>query len=354
MQLTQEYAFYGHQDTFSARYPSPFCYKGLEFQSVEQFVMYSRAVLFADNELAEEILLSEKSSTGKSIKREPADFDLAAWDLKAPNILAVACREKFSQTPLLLEDLMKTGSRVIVGADGDSKLDHALTRAREVLLGQQLSQPPSAPKLKLIGVDEVGTGCIAGPVVSVAYYFNQAAEIPDGLTDSKQLTEAKRAGLLEPLYTNGFAGVGVLDNIEIDRLNIRVATHQAMRMALEGLNIPRSDRIQYGVVIDGNVLPDIADMGWGQVICEPKADANYPAVSAASVIAKEHRDQVMVDLAKDYPEYGFDQHVGYGTPNHMAVLKEIGPCALHRCSFAPVAQVIKDRNPKSKRKLKPA
>lgn len=189
--------------------------------------------------------------------------------------------------------------------------------------------------LLIIGVDEVGRGCLAGPVAACAYVFHPGVERIPGLKDSKALTERQREALEEILLTSGRHGYGEASNAEVDELGINPANHLAMRRAVLALGI--EDLRGYAIVVDGNRVPPLHDLNPGRLQCVIKADASVPAVSAASVLAKLRRDKFMVAAALQYPGYGFDSHVGYITPQHVQAVTTLGPCPLHRMSFAPLA-----------------
>lgn len=183
------------------------------------------------------------------------------------------------------------------------------------------------------GVDEVGRGPLAGPVTAAAVVLNPLRRI-NGLRDSKQLRPARREVLAARINERALAwSVAWCDPAEIDTLNIFQASLLAMRRAIMGLRID-PDRVE----IDGRhaVLPE----GW---TCEVEAiiggDASCRAISAASIVAKVHRDRVMARLDDIYPQYGFAAHKGYATAAHLAALSRFGPTPVHRQSFAPVRNV---------------
>jgi ribonuclease HII len=184
---------------------------------------------------------------------------------------------------------------------------------------------------RIAGVDEAGRGPLAGPVVAAAVVLDPRRPI-DGLRDSKQLTAARRRELADLIRTDALAfALGEASVAEIDALNILQATLLAMRRAIEALQ-PAADL----VLVDGNQLPRIAIAARAIV----GGDAIEPAISAASILAKTHRDALMGALHEHYPDYGFARHFGYATPQHLAKLKKLGPCALHRRSFAPVRALL--------------
>jgi ribonuclease HII len=184
----------------------------------------------------------------------------------------------------------------------------------------------------LAGVDEAGRGPLAGPVVAAAVILDPRRRIA-GLKDSKQLTPERREELALLIRRRALCwAVGWSECYEIDALNILEATHLAMRRALMGLAVaPRH------ILVDGNRLPclhDIAPLCVTQAII--KGDCSEPAISAASILAKTHRDSVMRRLDVVYPGYGMATHKGYGTADHLAALARQAACAIHRRSFAPV------------------
>ena len=188
----------------------------------------------------------------------------------------------------------------------------------------------------VIGVDEAGRGPLAGPVVAAAVVLG--ASIPAGLDDSKRLSPARRAKLETAIRAHCSWAVAVVEPEEIDRLNIFIATMEAMTRAVGALTAAIDAPVQT-VLIDGNMTPAGRCAAW----CWPAraivgGDGIEPAISAASIIAKEWRDRVMVAAAAAHPHYGWERNKGYGTAEHMAALKQHGATPLHRRSFAPVAQ----------------
>lgn len=178
----------------------------------------------------------------------------------------------------------------------------------------------------VMGIDEVGRGPWAGPVVAAAVILRDA--IPS-LRDSKLLTAKRRQQLADEILAYSYVGVGWVQAEEIDQLGLTAAVGLAMRRAVEQLN-HTADKI----IIDGNYnfLPDMPE-----VKTLIKADQTVPAVSAASIVAKQARDSYMAKLGQQYPQYGFEKHVGYGTAQHAAALQQHGPIkGVHRFSFKPV------------------
>ncbi|WP_370179447.1 ribonuclease HII [Alteriqipengyuania sp.] len=193
--------------------------------------------------------------------------------------------------------------------------------------------PPGA---LIVGVDEAGRGPLAGPVVASAVVLCKPQ--PEGLDDSKKLTAKRRSVLDEAVRAHCAWSVAVVEPEEIDRLNIFGATMLAMTQAVARL-AHALGRVPDIVLIDGNMTPQGRCDGW----CWPAraivgGDAIEPAISAASIVAKEWRDRLMIEAAREHPHFGWDRNKGYGTQEHLAALRQHGPCGLHRRSFAPVAQ----------------
>lgn len=184
----------------------------------------------------------------------------------------------------------------------------------------------------LAGVDEAGRGPLAGPVVAAAVILDPAAPIT-GLKDSKQISPQRRAQLALVIRARAIAwALGEASPEEIDQLNILQATFLAMRRALLALGT-----VPGHIVIDGNRLPRLADaFPAARIEAVVRGDCLVPAVSAASILAKTHRDAIMAELDRIHPGYGFARHQGYPTAVHRAALLRLGPSPVHRRSFAPV------------------
>lgn len=181
----------------------------------------------------------------------------------------------------------------------------------------------------LAGVDEAGRGPLAGPVVAAAVILDDSRPIP-GLNDSKQLSAPVRERLFDQIMDRALCCSIALATVEeIDEINILQATMLAMKRAIEGLRLK-----PHRVLVDGNRLPTVRIAAEAIV----QGDAKVKAISAASILAKVHRDRLCMDLHEQHPEYGFAEHKGYGTPDHLAALKRHGACVHHRRSFAPVRQ----------------
>jgi len=190
----------------------------------------------------------------------------------------------------------------------------------------------------VIGVDEAGRGPLAGPVVAAAVALG--VNVPQRLDDSKKLSARRRAALDEQIRATCGWGLGVIEPQEIDRLNILVATMHAMTRAVAEL-VKHLGQEPDAILIDGNMIPAgrCADWRWPQARAIVGGDALEPAISAASIVAKEWRDRLMCEAAQAHPHYGWEKNKGYGTAEHMEALRSHGPTPLHRRSFAPVAQL---------------
>jgi len=178
----------------------------------------------------------------------------------------------------------------------------------------------------LVGIDEVGRGCLAGPVVAGAVILHQPI---DGLTDSKLLSKAKRQHFSQLIHQTAAVGLGWVSAEELDAVGLTAAVRLAMQRAVDQLHSAFDE-----IIIDGS---------FNFLATEPrartliKADLTIPAVSAASIVAKVARDNWMSQIAAlEYPGYGFEKHVGYGTAVHMAALTNLGICKIHRKSFKPI------------------
>jgi len=200
----------------------------------------------------------------------------------------------------------------------------------------ELSSATLAERI-IAGVDEAGRGPLAGPVVAAAVVLCKPR--PAGLDDSKKLSRDTRALLEERIKRRCHWAVGVVSVEEIDRLNIFGATMLAMTLAVEGL-CAQLGCDPHEVLVDGNLTPHGRREEW-RWTARPivGGDALEPCISAASIIAKEHRDRLMREHALAHPHYGWERNAGYGTPEHLAALRAHGPTPLHRRSFAPVAQL---------------
>lgn len=182
----------------------------------------------------------------------------------------------------------------------------------------------------IAGVDEAGRGPLAGPVVAAVVILDEQRPI-QGLADSKKLTAKRREFLLTEIITKARAyGIAHATVEEIDRVNIRNATFLAMQRAVNQLLI-KPDQ----VLVDGDFAPKFPYPARSII----GGDNSVPAISAASILAKVTRDRLMIAYEQEYPGYGFSQHKGYPTAQHVAALQNLGACPIHRLSFAPVRQV---------------
>ncbi len=181
----------------------------------------------------------------------------------------------------------------------------------------------------IAGVDEAGRGPLAGPVVAAAVILDDRLPIA-GLADSKKLTALQRERLFDQILARALCcSIAQASVEEIDSVNILQATLLAMRRAVQGL------RLKPGLVlVDGNQLP-LLDVRAEAIV---KGDSKVAEISAASIVAKVHRDRLCVEYDAQYPCYGFARHKGYGTAAHLSALREFGPCPQHRRTFGPVAQ----------------
>ena len=205
-------------------------------------------------------------------------------------------------------------------------------RSRKSLAPEPLQVPlPWHPPGLVAGVDEAGRGPLAGPVVAAAVILDDQRPIA-GLADSKKLSPARCEALFDEIRAHALCfSIAEASVEEIDRLNILQATLLAMRRAVQGLRLK-----PVMVLVDGNRLP-VLDVPAEAIV---KGDARVQAISAASILAKVHRDRWCAQLHERYPQYGFAGHKGYGTAAHMAALRAHGACPEHRRTFAPVAQLL--------------
>jgi ribonuclease HII len=189
------------------------------------------------------------------------------------------------------------------------------------------------PIAKLVaGVDEAGRGPLAGSVVAAAVILGDAHGVT-GLTDSKKLSATKRSRLEAQIKQNAVAwAIGEASCTEIDEINILQASMLAMKRAVLKLS-PSPEQ----ALIDGNRVPDIPGLSMRAIV---KGDLYEPCISAASILAKEHRDRQMLELDQQYPQYQFARHKGYPTQLHRALLKQYGVSPVHRISFRPVRELI--------------
>jgi ribonuclease HII len=184
---------------------------------------------------------------------------------------------------------------------------------------------------RIAGVDEVGRGPLAGPVMAAAVILNPD-DIPDGLNDSKKLTGKRREALEAQIFGRASVGLGEASVAEIDEHNILRASHIAMLRAVGALD-PAPDYL----LIDGNLLPNGLSIPAEPVV---KGDGRSVSIAAASIVAKLWRDRVMVDLAQQFPGYGWEKNAGYPTKQHREGLQNLGVTPHHRRSFKPVHNIL--------------
>jgi ribonuclease HII len=199
----------------------------------------------------------------------------------------------------------------------------------EFVIGFDLEAQARSEGFRFVaGVDEVGRGCLAGPVVAAACILDPERPVPEGLNDSKKLSALQRERIAAELRENavGF-GIGTVEADEIDRINILEATRKAMCLAIAALPVPAEF-----LLVDALQLRNLATPQKAII----KGDAISYSIAAASVIAKTYRDELMTRFHDDYPHYGFAGHKGYAARIHLDALREHGPCPLHRLSFRGV------------------
>lgn len=185
--------------------------------------------------------------------------------------------------------------------------------------------------IRIAGVDEVGRGPLAGPVVAAAVVLD-ATRIPKGLNDSKKLSLARRDALFDQIMASADVCIAQASVEEIDSHNILRASHIAMVRAIAGLSIPPDH-----VLIDGNMIPRSLTLSAEPIV---KGDARSLSIAAASIVAKVWRDRHMVDLAQQFPGYGWEANAGYPTPAHKSALMALGVTPHHRRSFKPVHNIL--------------
>lgn len=187
----------------------------------------------------------------------------------------------------------------------------------------------------VVGVDEAGRGPLAGPVFAAAVIFDPAVAPIAGLNDSKLLTATRRAALYEEICRDSLAwAIAMADVEEIDRLNILQATMLAMQRAVQALHTAPTQAL-----VDGNRSPALPC----PAVTVVNGDKLVPVISAASILAKHARDQLMLAYEQEYPGYGFAKHKGYGTAEHLTALRDLGPSPIHRRSFKPVRDLLVEK-----------
>ena len=186
---------------------------------------------------------------------------------------------------------------------------------------------------RIAGIDEAGRGPLAGPVVAAACILPEGALI-EGIDDSKKLLPSERYKIFQQIQTMADVdyGIGIIDTLIIDQINILQATFQAMLVA-----ISRLSQLPDYILVDGNKMPTSRFPGEAII----QGDSRSQSIAAASIIAKETRDQIMATFHEKWPQYGFCSHKGYGTKEHLLAIQKYGPCPIHRMSFEPLKSLSK-------------
>lgn len=240
-------------------------------------------------------------------------------------ILATITSEDDPQLQIFREDTRKGVQQAIVQWENQQLKKVALEKQYQEM-SQFENQKRAAGFTAICGIDEVGRGPLAGPVVAAAVILNEDHQIL-GLNDSKQLSIAKRESLVKEIKKNARAiGIGEATAEEIDQINIYEATKVAMQRAIDQLEISPDC-----LLIDAMLLPN--GLPQEKII---KGDARSVSIAAASIIAKVYRDEWMANYGKDYPAYGFEKNAGYGTKQHLAAIESQGILPIHRKTFAPI------------------
>lgn len=184
----------------------------------------------------------------------------------------------------------------------------------------------------VVGVDEAGRGPLAGPVVAGAVLVHGKDQMVEGVRDSKKMSEKQRASTFEQIMEKSSGwGVGIVSSEEIDEIGIQEAVRQAMIRAISSIK-----EIDY-IIADGKNVSPIVGYKMDRIT---KGDMLHYSISAGSILAKVTRDRLMKELALEFPQYGFDKHMGYGTKNHISAIMEFGPCNIHRKSFEPIKSLL--------------
>ena len=189
---------------------------------------------------------------------------------------------------------------------------------------------------RVIGVDEVGKGSWAGPVMAAAALIDYQIPIDKRLDDSKKLSSKKRNEILKTLIKNNTFGLGEVSNLEIDQIGILKATFKAMEIALVNLMNKICNPLETIILIDGNIMPDFKRNFSSEIKLVKKGDTISPSIAAASIYAKCSRDDLMIEMDTKFSGYGFSRNMGYGTNEHRKKLLLSGPTQLHRMTFKPM------------------
>jgi ribonuclease HII len=192
------------------------------------------------------------------------------------------------------------------------------------------------------GIDEAGRGPLAGPVVAACVILDRD-NFPQAINDSKKLSKAKRKKIFLELQTSAKFGLGIVDEKIIDQINILEATKLAMLRAFCDLQ-KKYQIFPQVVLVDGNILPFQKQDRIKEIVTVVKGDQKSLSIAAASIIAKETRDQIMSDMHQKYSQFGFDKNAGYGTKFHLEKINQFGICQIHRKSFEPIKSILRVNN----------
>lgn len=186
------------------------------------------------------------------------------------------------------------------------------------------------------GVDEAGKGPLAGPVSAGAVMIHNASQIVSSVRDSKLMSVKQREEAYEKIVSRSSSyGVGLVEAEEIDTIGIELAVKKAMHMALSDLEKRCGKKLDF-VIVDGSKTKVLDNYSSQRIL---KGGLYHYSIAAGSILAKVTRDRIMYKLSQDYPAYGFEKHVGYGTVAHLAAIEKYGPCVIHRKSFAPISSL---------------
>lgn len=189
------------------------------------------------------------------------------------------------------------------------------------------------------GIDEAGRGPLAGPVVAACVILDKNIII-EGINDSKKITKIRRKKIFLEICQKAKFGVGIIDASMVDKINILQATKLAMHAAFENLQNKYQIFPQI-ILVDGNIIPFKKQHQIKEIIAIVKGDSKSLSIAAASIVAKETRDQIMDNFHQDYPQFHFNKHAGYGTKLHLEKIKEFGISPIHRKSFEPIKSMLK-------------
>jgi len=289
-----------------------------------------------------------------TVVRRSARLIAAAASESSPHLVSVDKRS--SRVPRIKCQIKNCVANAMKEQDGDHKqaqvteAEFRVSETKTLRKTKSLKRLPSRDlEMKLwelgfqsvAGVDEAGRGPLAGPVVAAACIIPASVTIP-GVDDSKKLTETQREELYDQIVaTPGVAyAVHVVDAAKIDEINILQATQLAMSTCVKKLKAEKGEKTLDYVLVDGNRLPDDLSKEKAQFVI--KGDPECHIIAAASILAKVTRDRMMLEYDKKWPVYGFKAHKGYGTAIHMGALLKHGPCDIHRRSFAPLKDQIRN------------